>query len=300
MMWFCHHSWSWGMQWGFCWPSHCTAATTTSVPDAFSGICHYAMTSSDEFSLSELSLPAIHYVVCWCLLWCLFIAFRVPCGCHAFQWVCCGAIIEYTLGRHMCFLVMVCGPYQKCNEWLFLSLLQVGGSFMLLMQQSLSHSIYFMGHTALEAWQRVPNPSTFPTLWGRVFFSGFGSIHWHSWLWIWWALKLVILVLSLGIRLMILLTPGLHSGLLLIHTFTLGTWVSCHHLPTSVSWRFVFSVSIDFWYFETTASGFVNYGARLGHFFHLCLWPPRSQHLNWFPTFLATQQLRGPVFNTTR
>ena len=23
-----------------------------------------------------------------------------------------------------------------------------------------------------------------------------------------------------------------------------------------------------------------NYGARLGHFFYLCLWPPRCQHLN--------------------
>ena len=41
------------------------------------------------------------------------------------------------------------------------------------------------------------------------------------------------------------------------------------------------------------ASGLINYGARLGPFFYLCLCPPTCQHLNWFITFLATQQPFG-------
>ena len=41
------------------------------------------------------------------------------------------------------------------------------------------------------------------------------------------------------------------------------------------------------------ASGFINYGARLGHFFFLCLYPQGCWHLNWFVTFLAMQQPLG-------
>ena len=33
------------------------------------------------------------------------------------------------------------------------------------------------------------------------------------------------------------------------------------------------------------ASGLINYGARLGPFFHLCFWPPRYDHLYWFCYF---------------
>ena len=49
---------------------------------------------------------------------------------------------------------------------------------------------------------------------------------------LWWALHLMILVCWSGIRLVSLLTPGLQRSLLLIHTFTLGSWVRCHHKPT--------------------------------------------------------------------
>ena len=80
-------------------------------------------------SPSELSLTLISYVTCWCLLWCLFSAFRFPCGCHVHQmglnhWCLqhCNPS-EFTLGRHMCLLRMVCGPHQKCTERLPLSLL---------------------------------------------------------------------------------------------------------------------------------------------------------------------------------
>ena len=65
---------------GFCWPYHCAAAETTSVPDTFLGMCQLCHVSfSGEFFLSGLNLPLIHYVVCCCLLWCL-VSFSFPCG----------------------------------------------------------------------------------------------------------------------------------------------------------------------------------------------------------------------------
>ena len=49
---------------GFCWLYHYAAATTTSVKDAFSGICQLC---HGTFFLSELSLSPIHMIyVCVC------------------------------------------------------------------------------------------------------------------------------------------------------------------------------------------------------------------------------------------
>ena len=65
---------------GFCWPHHYAAATTTSVPDAFLGICllcHWS--SSGSFLFHSW---ASHQSLCWWLLWCLISAFRFPCGYH--------------------------------------------------------------------------------------------------------------------------------------------------------------------------------------------------------------------------
>ena len=59
------------------------------------------------FSLLELSLLLKHYVICWCLLWCLPSAFRFQCGCHAHKWgfthwgLQCHNPLEDTLGRCM-------------------------------------------------------------------------------------------------------------------------------------------------------------------------------------------------------
>ena len=60
---------------------------------------------------------------------------------------------EHTLGRHICLLLMACSPCQQCNEWLLLPLLGVEGSFMLLIQLSLSHSNNMVEHTTLGTWQ---------------------------------------------------------------------------------------------------------------------------------------------------
>ena len=80
-------------------------------PRCLSGICQFCHgSSSDEFSLSELSLPLIHYGVCWCMLWCLLSAFRSPCGSHVHHWgINCWGLqgqnpIEYTFSD-------ICAPW---------------------------------------------------------------------------------------------------------------------------------------------------------------------------------------------
>ena len=47
------------------------------------------------------------------------------------------------------------------------------------------------------------------------------------------------------------------------------------------------------------ALGLINYGSRLGCFFHLCLWPSRCQHLNCFAASLTTLQPLGSGLNIT-
>ena len=157
----------------------------------------------------------------------------------------------------------------------------------------------------------------------------------------WWASGLVILVWCLSIRVVGLLTPGPQNSLLLIHTFTLGSWVRSHHPPST--WTWVGGVFISrpsscriqtgfgfypYWFdqywthpllnlmlllFQALqgsyaqlilflillnhglflASNLINYGARLGHLFHRCLWPQRCPYPIWFSIFLATQQHLG-------
>ena len=57
---------------------------------------------------------------------------------------------EHTHGRYICILVMVWGPHQECTEWLLPPILWVGGSLMLLSQQSSSYPSNMVRHTALE------------------------------------------------------------------------------------------------------------------------------------------------------
>ena len=82
---------------GFYWSPMCATATSTSAPVAFSGICQICHGSSAvKFPFAE-----------WVSQWFLY---------HVF-----------TLGRHICILVMVCDPHQECTEWLLLPLPQVAG-----------------------------------------------------------------------------------------------------------------------------------------------------------------------------
>ena len=59
-----------------------------------------------------------------------------------------------------------------------------GGSLLLLSLLLPNHPIHMVGHTTLGAWQRVSWSLHLPYMMGRVFFSRFGSIRWHSQFWI--------------------------------------------------------------------------------------------------------------------
>ena len=124
-----------------------------------------------SFSLSNLSLPLIHYVVCWCLLWCFMSTFKFPCCCHVHQWKpnywgvhCCNSM-ECAVGWHMCLLVMTCGSHQKCMNGCSFHCFALEGPSC----YSFSHSIKMAGHTALGDWHESSGPSAFLIWWGGVF-----------------------------------------------------------------------------------------------------------------------------------
>ena len=66
----------------------------------------------------------VFFYMCWCLLWCMFSAFRCYAGCCIHLWElnhwalhhC--STLELGHGGHMCNLVMVISPHQECTEWL--------------------------------------------------------------------------------------------------------------------------------------------------------------------------------------
>ena len=162
-----------GLYEGFCWSHNYAAATTTSVAYAFLGICQLCHGSSrGEFSLSELSLPVISYMICCWLLHCLISAFRFPYSCHVHQW---GWTIgslqhhnpsEYTLVSHMCLLVMVHGPCQECSEWLLLPLLWVGGGSYYSFSCPLAIPSIWWGIHIWGLGRESSTPSSIPTCQG--------------------------------------------------------------------------------------------------------------------------------------
>ena len=106
-----------------------------------------------HISSVRIEPPTDSYVKCWCLLWCLLSAVTFPCGCLVHKWKINGwgshhhNSLEYILGRHVCLLVMVCGPcqdYRVAAPPIALS----RGSFMLLIQLSPSNSIHMVWHIA--------------------------------------------------------------------------------------------------------------------------------------------------------
>ena len=79
--------------------------------------------------------PSDFFIMCWCVLWCFLYASRFPCGCCVHLWGLnhwglqhCNHL-EFTPCRHICLLVMVCGPIDECSEWLLLPLPQVWGPY---------------------------------------------------------------------------------------------------------------------------------------------------------------------------
>ena len=134
--------------------------------------------------------------------------------------------LEHKHCRHLCIMVMVIGSHQEFTEWLLHPLLQLEEPYAthsaVLKPFQQYGGVYSFGGIA-----ESPDPSAFPHF--KVW------LHMITWLSLnlWWAFNPVILVWSLGIRLMSLLTPGMQSSLLPIHTFTLGLWIRCHPLTIS-------------------------------------------------------------------
>ena len=80
-----------------------------------------------QVPLLQLSVQMISYFI-WCLLWCLLSSFRFSFGCHFHQQGLSHWDLQhfnpskFMLGRHMCFLVMICGPQKECIKWLLFPL----------------------------------------------------------------------------------------------------------------------------------------------------------------------------------
>ena len=110
----------------------------------------------------------------------LFSTFRFQCGCilHQLGLNNFGLYLfnplEHTSGRNMCLLVLVHGPCQEYMSSWYLPLLQEGGCLMLLklLPQPFNQygGVYNFGDLA-----ESPDPSTFPTYWGGVFFLRFDT-----------------------------------------------------------------------------------------------------------------------------
>ena len=86
----------------------------------------------------------------------------------------------YTLGRHLCLLLMVCGPHQECTEWLLIPLHEVGGalSYSFICPPAIP-SIWW----GIQLWRlgrESPDPYVFLTWWGRGIFYKLCSTQCHS------------------------------------------------------------------------------------------------------------------------
>ena len=115
-----------------------------------------------------MSLPLLHYVLCWCLLWCLLsgshVAAMLTSGGSLLGFCNTTTVLEDTFGRHIYILVMVCGPHQEYTEVSAPSTALSRGGFMLLIQLFLSHFTYMVEHLALGAGQRVTRSLCLPCM----------------------------------------------------------------------------------------------------------------------------------------
>ena len=144
--------------------------------EAYCELCH--VSSSGDFSLSDLSIPSFHYFVCWCLLWCLLSAFRFPCGCHAHHW---GAQLSgfaiaqpYGIYSWQAYVLPSNGLWPMPREHLVAFPSTASRREELHASHSaVPHSIYMVGITALRAWQRVTHSLCLPYMLGGSPFPGY-------------------------------------------------------------------------------------------------------------------------------
>ena len=91
----------------------------------------------------------------------------------------CHNLMEFTLGRHMCLLMMICSPCQEGTKWLLLPLFLVGEASCYSCSCSPATPSKCWG---IQVWQLdggSPNSSVFPTLWVGVL-SRLCCTQWHG------------------------------------------------------------------------------------------------------------------------
>ena len=88
-LWFCCHSWFQGTQWGVLLTSPMCHSNNNLSPGCLlpsEAYANYAMESPLVIFTFRVEPPNSSQIMCWCLLWCLLSAFRVPCGCCIHLW----------------------------------------------------------------------------------------------------------------------------------------------------------------------------------------------------------------------
>ena len=144
-------------------------------------LCHGSFT--DEFF--PLRVEPFTDVVCWCLFWCLLyyqssVVANISTNGFKHQHLHFYNHFKHRLSRHIscCWFVAYAGDAP--NSWSPSALSMGCLILMLLKQLSSSHSISMVEHTAWGLCRKSPNPFAIPTWLERVFFSRFGTTHWHS------------------------------------------------------------------------------------------------------------------------
>ena len=138
-------------------------------------------------SFQSWALLPIHYFVYWCFLWCLFSAFKFPCGCHAQ-----GSTVRVCNATTLWSIPLA----DKCTTWWW-SVVQassaLSGCSLHCFEWGEVHTTYSAVSKPFHLYGRTyssgslsesPNLSVFPTWQGGVLFSRLYSNQWHGQLWI--------------------------------------------------------------------------------------------------------------------
>ena len=122
MMWFCHHRWLQGTQWGVVLASLLCCSNILNPRILLRHMPNVPWVLHRWVFSFRVEHPTDSYVMSWCVLWCLLSYLR---GLN--HW---GLQhhhpSEYAYGRHMYPLLLVCGLHQEYTEWLLLPLPEEG------------------------------------------------------------------------------------------------------------------------------------------------------------------------------
>ena len=163
---------------------------TTSVQDAYTGLCQRS--SSGECCFSELILHQC--ILCWYLLQCLlFLLSGSDMATIVGSTIGCAPLQHFGVYLWQAYLPPCVGLWpMPVVHWVAAAYIAFSRECLRILNQlSSRHSISMVGHTALRSAES-PDPSAFPIWWGGVFSFRLGSTQWHNWFWIccghyvWW------------------------------------------------------------------------------------------------------------------